>query len=56
MKKPKKQKRTNKAPHIKPSAQFASSYSAAIEDTKRFETTQRGNRRRKQKNLKKGEH
>ena len=56
MKKPKKQKRTNKAPHIQPSAQFASSYTAAREDEERFTTTQRGNRRKKQKNLKKGEH
>ena len=48
--------KSNKSPHIKPSAQFASSYSTAREDEERFETTQRGNRRRNQKKLDKGEH
>lgn len=48
--------KSNRAPYIKPSAQFAGSYAAAVEDQNRFETTQRSKRRKNQKKLNKGEH
>lgn len=53
---PKNKYKSNRAPFIKPSAQFASSYQAALADQDRFETTQKGRRRKKQKKLNKGEH
>ena len=54
---PKKNKyKSNRAPYIPPGAHFVNSFSAAVADHDRFETTQKSNKRKITKKLKKEEH